>query len=135
MPIMASKWLDWKPTEVLDGSVRGAKVPEVPKVKDEDTSGTFGTCHLTPSTKKAEGSGLPWPGYNNGKQFECDKCGAHFDTSSGIAKHQVWGCGNDRGYQVVKVWELPRCAVCGSYALHREKNGRLTCQTCAGRVD
>lgn len=129
---MASKWLDWQPSEALDGGVQGSKVSKVAKLEEKSTSDTFATCYLSPGTKKAE---LPWPGYNGGRQFVCDKCGVHFDTSSGIAKHQVWGCGNDRDYQVVKVWELPRCAVCGSYALYREKNGRLTCQTCAGRVD
>jgi hypothetical protein len=35
---------------------------------------------------------LPWPGYNGGKQFVCDLCGVHFDTSAGIAKHSVEDC-------------------------------------------
>ncbi len=36
--------------------------------------------------------GLPWPTYNGGMQFRCDRCNAHFDTSCGFAKHQVVGC-------------------------------------------
>ena len=94
---MASKWLDWEPgAKFQTRTTRGARVPEVPKVEaegvcgtNEGGSGTFGTCHLPPGTKKAE---LPWPGYNGGNQFRCDLCGAYFDTSAGIAKHTVYGC-------------------------------------------
>ena len=28
--------------------------------------------------------GLPWPTYNGGMQFRCDRCNAHFDTSCGF---------------------------------------------------
>ncbi len=37
-------------------------------------------------------AGLPWPTYNGGKQFVCSKCGIRFDTSAGIARHQVYDC-------------------------------------------
>jgi hypothetical protein len=37
--------------------------------------------------------GLPWPGYNGGQQFCCERCATRFDTSVGFAKHQVNGCG------------------------------------------
>lgn len=33
---------------------------------------------------------LPWLGYNGGRQFVCDLCGVHFDTSAGIAKHKLY---------------------------------------------
>jgi hypothetical protein len=39
--------------------------------------------------------GLPWPGYNGGKQFCCEYCGTRFDTSVGYAKHQANRCSND----------------------------------------
>ena len=32
---------------------------------------------------------LPWPGYNNGKRFVCDRCGREFARSVGLAKHKV----------------------------------------------
>ena len=32
---------------------------------------------------------LPWPGYNNGKRFVCDRCGREFARSAGLAKHKV----------------------------------------------
>jgi hypothetical protein len=32
---------------------------------------------------------LPWPGYNNGKRFVCDRCGREFARSVGFAKHKV----------------------------------------------
>jgi hypothetical protein len=35
---------------------------------------------------------LPWPDYNGGKQFCCERCGTRFDTSVGFAQHQVYGC-------------------------------------------
>jgi len=40
-------------------------------------------------------SNLPWPSYNGGRQFACAKCGLHFDTSTGYAKHIVHVCGWD----------------------------------------
>jgi hypothetical protein len=40
-------------------------------------------------------SGIPCPGYNRDQPFTCDKCGVHFDTSAGIAQHQVNVCGWD----------------------------------------
>jgi hypothetical protein len=38
---------------------------------------------------------LPWPGYNGGQQFACDRCGTRFDTSAGFARHQVGNCKDD----------------------------------------
>jgi len=35
---------------------------------------------------------LPWPSYNAGKQFHCEKCKTMFDTSVAYAKHKVLGC-------------------------------------------
>lgn len=35
-------------------------------------------------------SGIPWPGYHNNQPFVCKRCGLHFDTSSGHAKHIVY---------------------------------------------
>jgi hypothetical protein len=83
--------------------------------------------------QKRELSGLPWPNYNGGKQFCCQHCGAHFDTSVGFAKHQVSGCVPETGdgsiaQEVARI--LPFCPVCGSYAVYREKDGRQSCQTC-----
>jgi hypothetical protein len=71
----------------------------------------------------------PWPGYNGGKQFRCNLCGAHFDTSSGIARHQVYGCDAPKATPPAPK-TLPRCRACGSYALYREQDGTLTCETC-----
>jgi hypothetical protein len=77
------------------------------------------------------GDGLPWPGYNSGKQFCCQHCGAHFDTSVGIAKHEVNGCAPERSATPRQpVRDLPSCPACGSYALHREASGHITCLTC-----
>lgn len=41
---------------------------------------------------KSGGNNSPWPGYNGGNQFVCERCGTHFDTSAGFAKHQAIGC-------------------------------------------
>jgi hypothetical protein len=77
---------------------------------------------------------LPWPGYNGGKQFCCKLCDAHFDTSTGYAKHQVYGC-YTAAPEVKEVHrDLPSCPKCGSFALYREKSGEVTCQTCEGRI-
>jgi hypothetical protein len=75
-------------------------------------------------------SGLPWPTYHNGQQFVCDKCGARFDTSTGHAIHEVYGCDSQRIPAPVVNRTLPSCPTCGSFALHRERNGTITCQTC-----
>jgi hypothetical protein len=75
-------------------------------------------------------SGLPWPAYNGGKQFECDQCGRRFDTSTGIAIHQVYGCNSQRIPAPVANKTLPSCPACGSFALYCERDGKLTCQTC-----
>jgi hypothetical protein len=80
--------------------------------------------------QKKTGDGLPWPGYNDGKQFRCDLCHTYFDTSVGFAKHQVNGCAAPNKATEATAKTLSRCAACGSYALYREKDGRLTCQTC-----
>jgi ribosomal protein S14 len=76
--------------------------------------------------------GLPWPDYNRGKKFHCDLCGARFDTSTGMAKHEVNGCETTETTETT-VKTLPRCRVCGSYALYREPSGLMICQTCEMR--
>ena len=74
---------------------------------------------------------LPWPGYNGGKQFCCQRCGTRFDTSAGYAKHQVSGCVPESSATLRQaVEDLPSCPACGSYALYRQKDGRQSCQTC-----
>lgn len=84
-------------------------VPEVPKANHNPSSGTFGT---------------PYPK----NEFMCDLCGAHFDTASGIDRHRVWGC--EHTFNPEPQRTLPSCSRCGSYALHREKSGAVTCETC-----
>lgn len=42
--------------------------------------------------QREKNTDLPWPGYNGGRQFTCKGCGLHFDTSSGVANHQVYEC-------------------------------------------
>jgi ribosomal protein L37AE/L43A len=144
------KWLGWQPTQVSGGCVRtdtsqvsnvpfgGDRVPkvtklgfegglEVPKVTKLPSFVTFGTCHFPPGTEKTE---LPWPGYNGGNQFVCGKCGAHFDTGTGHAKHEVYGCDWQPPTTTPATGTLPSCPACGSYAVYREKDGTLTCQTC-----
>lgn len=62
-------------------------------------------------------------------KFRCWKCGTQFDTSVGIAKHSVDGCDWERlGSPSLR--SLPQCSTCGSYALYREKDGTLSCETC-----
>jgi hypothetical protein len=79
--------------------------------------------------KTADGAGLPWPSYNGGRQFHCDKCGANFDTSAAIAKHRVYGCeATTTPMPVVRT--LPSCSACGSFALCRLPTGDRECQTC-----
>ena len=73
---------------------------------------------------------LPWSGYNSGEQFVCNKCGARFDTSAGIALHQVYGCNAQRIPAPVVNKTLPSCPACGSFAVYCEKDGSLRCQTC-----
>lgn len=82
--------------------------------------------------KQREAS-LPWPGYNGGRQFRSDLCGAYFDTSAGIARHTVYGCTPTSATHstLSPTRILPACPKCGSFALYREKDGRLTCQTCS----
>lgn len=78
--------------------------------------------------------GPPWPSYNGGKQFCCEQCGTRFDTSTGIAKHQVYGC-YTAAPEVTEVHKnLPSCPACGSFALYREKSGAVTCMTCEGNL-
>jgi hypothetical protein len=74
-------------------------------------------------------SGPPWPGYNGGKRFECDQCGTRFDTTAGIATHRVYGCDSQRIPGPVAN-KMPSCPACGSFALYRDRDGKLTCQTC-----
>lgn len=83
--------------------------------------------------KTGDTSGLPWPGYNGGKQFHCDLCDAYFDTGSGMASHEAYGCDSQRTPRPVVHRTLPSCPKCGSFVLYREKDGRLTCQTCEDR--
>ena len=78
---------------------------------------------------------LPWPGYNGGKQFQCDLCHTYFDTSTGIAKHMVYGCEGATTRAPVSTRSMPSCPTCGGYALYREKDGRVTCQTCVPGVN
>jgi hypothetical protein len=79
--------------------------------------------------KTGERSKLPWAGYNGGNKFCCEKCGAHFDTSVGFATHEVRGC--DYKNSIPKVAKtLPSCAKCGSFYLHKEADGSVTCMTC-----
>ncbi len=70
----------------------------------------------------------PWPDYNGGKQFCCKQCGTRFDTSAGHARHLVYGCSMPPAPPAIRT--MPACPVCGSFALYREKDGRLTCMTC-----
>jgi hypothetical protein len=80
--------------------------------------------------KTGDTGDLPWAGYNGGQQFVCDKCGARFDTSTGRAKHEVYGCDWRPPTTPPATRTLPSCPKCGSFALYREKDGTLTCQTC-----
>ena len=75
-----------------------------------------------------QGSRLPWAGYNGGLQFACGKCGAHFDTSVGFAKHFAFGCDYKDSPATAKT--LPSCPACGSFYLYPEKDGRLICMAC-----
>ena len=82
---------------------------------------------------KRRTASLPWPGYNGDQPFVCLKCGLHFDTGAGIAKHQVYGCATPTAPQP-EVVSLPSCPVCGSFALYRERDGTKTCETCGAAV-
>lgn len=62
--------------------------------------------------------------------FHCVRCGTHFDTSVGKAAHLGYGCGNPRPV-AEPVKNLPSCAKCGGSALYREKDGTVTCESCA----
>src|SRR5215469_9092803 len=75
---------------------------------------------------KPEPSGCnpPWPSYNGGKLFVCEKCGTRFDTSVGFARHSVYGCASQpEPFQTPK--PLPSCSKCGSYYLYKGE-----CQRC-----
>lgn len=60
----------------------------------------------------------------------CPKCGTHFDTSVGRAKHQAYGCEirlprmRDKGSCT-----MPSCPKCGSFAFYPVAKGS-ECQTC-----
>jgi hypothetical protein len=89
--------------------------------------------HSSQISSRNQARNLPWPGYNGGRQFSCEQCLAHFDTSVGVAKHQVNGCHADEAREEASK-TLPRCPACGSYALYRERSGMLSCQTCRRQV-
>ena len=83
---------------------------------------------------KRRDASIPWPGYHGGRPFVCQKCGVHFDTSAGIAKHQVDGCEHEALKAAEVTGNLRACPACGSFAMYREKDGKMTCQTCGFRL-
>ena len=93
------RWLNWTPSEISSGTKWAPKPPKPPKPEAEDgpaareggSEGFGGACGGESQIFQPEPH-LPWPGYNGGKQFACEKCGTRFDTSAGFAKHSVYGC-------------------------------------------
>lgn len=65
--------------------------------------------------------------------FCCVKCGDHFDTRIGLAAHQGYGCDSPRIAQPTPE-TMSSCQECGSFAVYREKDGTVTCQTCGVRL-
>jgi hypothetical protein len=83
----------WQSTRIM-GKNPGNELTKPTKETQPDGSVSFVSLSVQPA--RTNNADLPWPGYNGGKQFACEKCGAHFDTSAGFAKHSVYGCENPR---------------------------------------
>jgi ribosomal protein L37AE/L43A len=61
--------------------------------------------------------------------FSCSKCDTRFDTSIGKAWHEANDCAEvsrPSDYHA----RLPACSKCGSFALYREEDGNIDCQSC-----
>ena len=88
------RWFSWTPSEYSNGTKWPTK-PSKPTQPPHD-SGSVSFVGTSSSESQKIGvsvtSRLPWPGYNGGKQFVCEKCGTRFDTSAGFAKHSVYSC-------------------------------------------
>jgi hypothetical protein len=56
---------------------------------EDDGSVSSVSPSLGTSSNKSDDDELPWPRYNNGKRFVCDRCGREFARSVGLAKHKV----------------------------------------------
>jgi hypothetical protein len=50
-------------------------------------------------------------------RFHCQRCGAHFDTSVGKAKHEIYGCGAVDRQITQEVGIMSSCPRCGSLAI------------------
>jgi hypothetical protein len=144
------RWLSWTPSSspfpkaappstdklTQPHSVSSVSSPldpsqEMGPEEGNSVSSVSSPCHT--SQEMGPESQLPWPTYNNGRQFRCELCGAHFDTSCGIAKHQVHGCETPDPPAQEPARTMPSCPACGSYCLYREKDGSSACETCMTR--
>ena len=64
-------------------------------------------------------------------RFTCGRCGTCFDTHVGLAAHQGSRCVERIPRRTIAT--MQRCPNCFSYALYRERDGSLTCDTCKVR--
>jgi|SRR6266571_483341 len=83
-------------------------------------------------SRQKAGTETSCPSDNAGKQFCCKRCGAHFDTSVGKAKHDAYGCGAEDRHVAQDVTTMSSCPRCGSFAVDPHTKP-VTCQTCESR--